>query len=132
MQEKTDRPDFMTYILQNNDEKGMTRGEIDSTGALLILAGSDTSATTCTSSTWFALKNPSVMERLQTEIRSSFDSIDNITIASTAGLPYLHAVIQEALRLHPPGPLSVPREVDRPDVTVCGHLIPVGVSNNFS
>lgn len=126
MQQKTDRPDFMTYILRNNDEKGMTRAEIDSNAALLILAGSDTSALTCASSTWFALKNRLVMETLQKEIRSSFDSTDDITIASTASLPYLHAVIQEALRLHPPGPLSVPREVDRPDVVVCGHLIPVG------
>lgn len=129
---KSDRPDFMTHILQNNDEKGMTRAEIDSNGALLILAGSDTSASTCTSSTWFSMKNPSVLERLQQEIRSCFDSIDDITIASTASLPYLHAVIQEALRVHPPGPLAVPREVDRPDVVVCGNSIPVGVSNNFS
>lgn len=132
MQQKTDRPDFLTYLLRNNGENGMTRGEIDSTATLLILAGSDTSALTCSSSTWFALKNPSVIETLQKEIRSSFDSIDDITIASTASLPYLHAVIQEALRLHPPGPLSVPREVDRPDVVVCGHLIPVGVSNHLS
>ena len=129
--QETTRKDFMTYILENNHEKGITREEIDSTGAFLILAGSETSASTSCSSTWFLLKNPSAMKRLQEEIRGSFTSMAEITLASTAKLPYLHAVIQEALRLHPPAPLSVPREVDRPDAVVCGHLMPVGVSKKF-
>ncbi len=128
----TSRPDFMSYILRNNDEKGgITRKEIDSNAALLILAGSDTSSTTCASTTWFLLKNPPVLERLQKEIRESFTSVEDITVASTSKLPYLHAVILEALRLHPPNPVAVSREVNRPGVVICGHLIPMNVSINL-
>ncbi|KAL8921895.1 MAG: hypothetical protein Q9208_005499 [Pyrenodesmia sp. 3 TL-2023] len=127
IENKTTRPDFMTYILGNNEGKErMTRDEIDSNGAFLILAGSETSATTCTSSTFFFLKNPAVYEKLRKEIRDSFKSMDEITIQAAAKLPYLHAVITEALRLHPTGAVAVPRLVDRPGVVVSGHEIPVG------
>lgn len=132
IENKTSRPDFMTYILGNNEGKEtMSRDEIDSNGALLILAGSETSATTCTSSTFFFLKNQAVYERLRKEIRDSFKSMDEITTQSAAKLPYLHAVITEALRLHPTGAVAVPRMVDRPGVVVSGHEIPVGVRQSL-
>lgn len=125
---KTNRPDFMTYILGHNDgAEKMTRDEIDSNGSFLILAGSETSATTCSSSTFFFLKNPTVYERLKTEVRDAFKSMNEITVSATAKLPYLHAVITEALRLHPTGPVSVVRMVDRPGVVVSGHEVPIGV-----
>ena len=127
LQQETKRPDFIQYILDNSEEKGMSRDEIDSNATFLILAGSDTSATTCTSATWFLVKNPSALEKLRKEIRNSFNSIDDITVAAASRLPYLHAVIQEALRLHPTGPISVPRQVDRPGTTISGHPVPVGV-----
>ncbi|KAI4177418.1 MAG: hypothetical protein LQ343_000399 [Gyalolechia ehrenbergii] len=124
---KTNRPDFMTYILGNNEgEEKMSREEIDANGAFLILAGSETSATTCSSSTYFFLKTPAVYKRLQAEIRNAFKSMSEITTPAANRLPYLHAVITEALRLHPTGPVSVPRMVDRPGVVVSGHEIPVG------
>ncbi|KAL8655716.1 MAG: hypothetical protein Q9210_000697 [Variospora velana] len=128
IESKSSRPDFMTYILDSNEgEEKMTREEIDAQGSLFILAGSETSALTCTSSTWFFLKNPAVYDRLKKEIREAFQNMNEITVAASAKLPYLHAVITEALRLHPPGAIAVPRLVDRPGVIVSGHEIPVGV-----
>lgn len=122
------RPDLMSAILENNHQGGLTLEELYSNASLFVHAGSSTIAVTCGSVTWFLLKNPSTMEKLQKEISSSFRSIDDITFASTARLPYLHAVIQEALRLHPPSPLNISREVDRLGFVVCGHEIPIGVS----
>ena len=131
IQTETDRPDFIKYLSKKTEDgrEMITRDEMDSNSTFLILAGSDTSATNCTSATWFLLKNPQAMKKLQEEIRGAFQSIEDITVASAAKLPYLHAVIQEAQRLHPPGPISVPRLVDRPGVMVSGHLIPQGVSS---
>ena len=123
----SDRPDFMKYILQNNYEGGLSRQEIDATTTLLVLAGSETSATTLTSATYLALKNTPVMERLVREIREAFKSQGDITIAAVSNLPYVHAVIQETLRMQPTGPISVPRQVDRPNVVVCGMAVPQGV-----
>ena len=128
VQTETSRPDFMHHLLQNmDDEKGMSRDEINSTATFLILAGSETSALTCTSTTWFLLKNPQVLKRLQTEVRESFKKYEDISVSSAARLPYLHAVIQETLRLHPTGPISVPRLVNRPNTIISGHLVPEGV-----
>lgn len=126
IEQKSDRPDIMKFILENNHTQGMTRAEIDSTVQLLILAGSETSATTMTSSTWFSLTNEQVWDKLKKEIRNAFSKYDDINVASTSRLPYLHAVIQEAMRLHPLGPVSVPRLVDRPDVVISGRPVPMG------
>ncbi|KAL8806382.1 MAG: hypothetical protein Q9200_005062, partial [Gallowayella weberi] len=128
IQMQTDRPDFMTYILGNNEgEEKMTRDEIDAHGAFLILAGSETSGTTCSSSTFFFLKTPAVYERLKKEVRDAFQSSEDITVKAAAKLPYLHAVINEALRLHPAGPISSVRLVDRPGVVIDGFETRVGI-----
>lgn len=122
------RPDLMSAILENNHQGGLTLEELYSNASLIVHAGSQTSAVACGSVTWFLLKNPSAMEKVQEEISCSFRSIDDITFATIARLHYLHAVIQGALRLHPPSPLNSSREVDRLGVVVCGHEIPIGVS----
>ena len=128
VQTKTNRPDFMQYLLNNADDKnGMSRDEIDATATFLILAGSETSATTCTSTTWFLVKHPQMLKKLQDEIRGTFKSLEDITVSTAAKLPYLHAVIEESLRLHPVGPISVPRVVDRPGTIISGHLVAEGV-----
>ena len=125
---KSDRPDFMKYILENNREGGMTREDINSTVTLLVLAGSETSATTMTSVTYYSLNHPRVFERLKKEIRDAFDhDPSSVTVSAVSELPYLHAVITEALRLHPTNPVSLPRELDRP-VEICGIMVPPGVS----
>jgi len=126
---KSDRPDFMKYILENNHPGGMTRPDIDSTTTLLVLAGSETSATTLTGATYFCLKHPEKMARLVKEIRGAFGGdAKNITVSAVSSLPYLHAVFQETLRVHPTGPISVPRQIDRPGVEICGIPVPEGVS----
>lgn len=106
----------------------MSRDELDSTVAFLILAGSEASATVTTSSTWFALKNPLVVGRLQQEIRDTFVAAEDIRLSVMPKLPYLHAVILEAMGLQPVAPVSIPRESDRPGTMICGYDIPVGVS----
>lgn len=125
---KSDRPDFMKYILENNHEGGMTREEINSTVTVLVLAGSETSATTLTAATYYSLNHPRVFERLEKEIRDAFDhDPSSVTVSAVSELPYLHAVITEALRLHSNNPVSIPREMDRP-VEICGVMVPPGVS----
>ena len=52
------RPDIMQFVLENNDAKGMSRGEIEATVNLAMIAGSDTSATTLSGATWFLFSHP--------------------------------------------------------------------------
>lgn len=58
------RPDFMRYILETNRKGGMTIEEIYCAVSLVVPAGSESSATTLTSATWFSLKSPYVAQRL--------------------------------------------------------------------
>ncbi|KAK1641851.1 hypothetical protein QYE76_059656 [Lolium multiflorum] len=71
------------------------------------------------------MRNPAVMEKLQGQIREAFKGKTVVTEANlqASELGYLKLVIKEALRLHPPAPLLVPRE----SIDVCeleGYTIP--------
>lgn len=56
----------------------MSLDEMVNNTSVLVLGGAETSATTLSGTTYLLLKNPSVMKKLQQEIRSSFKSSDEI------------------------------------------------------
>ena len=51
MQQKFERPDFMTNIMHNSLTNGVTRDEIDFTLSILILAESEMTATALSATT---------------------------------------------------------------------------------
>ena len=122
------RNDFMAYVLRYNDEKGMTVPEIEATIPFLVLAGSETTATTLAGVTNCLVNNPEVLQRLVNEIRGSFARQEEITFESISKLPYLGAVIEEGLRICAPVALGSPRTVPAGGSTVDGHWLPGGVS----
>ncbi|EXU95345.1 cytochrome P450, partial [Metarhizium robertsii] len=89
-----------------------------------IGAGSETVATSLTAATYFLLKNPTKLQLLRQEIRSKFSSHLDITGHSTSGLRFLRGVVEECLRLFPPGPFPLPR-ICR-GAFISGHYIPAG------
>lgn len=95
----TEREDFMSYILRHNDEKGMTRSEIAENAKLLIIAGSETTATLLSGVTFQLLTNRDKYESLVKEIRTSFTSEQEITITRVNQLQYMIATFSEALRV---------------------------------
>ncbi|CAD6211143.1 unnamed protein product [Miscanthus lutarioriparius] len=58
------------------------------------------------------MRNPPVMKKLQAQIREAFRGKTVVTEGElqARNLQYMKLVIKEALRLHPPAPLLVPRE----------------------
>ena len=121
------KPDFMTYVLRHNDEKGMTIGEIEATFTLLAAAGAETTATALTGIINHLAKDYTILAKLTTEIRIKFSSEDQMTMESLAEMPYLNAVIDEGLRMSPPVPTGSPRIVPAGGEIVCGHWVPAGV-----
>ena len=96
----------------------------------LIIAGSETVATLLSGATYHLLSNPSVWERLQNEIRGSFQSEKHInfqSVGNPARMPYMEAVLTESLRLYPPVPASIPRVTGPEGDVIDGHVIPPNV-----
>ncbi|KUJ11632.1 cytochrome P450 3A17 [Mollisia scopiformis] len=118
------RKDFLSYILRHNDEKGMSHPEIMGNSESFIVAGSETTATLLSGLTYFLGHNPAAWQRLTTEIRESFSSEKDITMRAASALPYLHACIEEGLRMYPPAALTPPRI--SPGANIDGNYIPEG------
>ena len=129
---KTDRKDLISYILRHNDERGMSRAEILNTATILIAAGSETTATLLSGCTYHLLKNPHALAKVKAEIRTTFKSKSDITFKSTGQLPYLHAVLEESLRLYPPFPGQLVRRTRPEGDVIAGHFVPGNVRPLFN
>ena len=71
------------------------------------------------------VSNPSKLKHLTAEVRKKFNADSEINSDSTNSLPYLNAVIEEALRLYPPVPFNLQRI--SPGAVVDGNYVPEGV-----
>ncbi|TKY47005.1 flavonoid 6-hydroxylase [Spatholobus suberectus] len=86
--------------------------------------GSDTSSATITWAMTEMMKNPRIMEKVQAEVREVFDKEGKPNGSGIENLKYLKSVVNETLRLHPPGPLLLPRECGQA-CEINGYYIPV-------
>lgn len=129
--QKTDRADFLSYILRHNssDPKGLSEGELIANSNLLILAGSETTATALSGVTYLLLRNPTVLEKLTNEVRNLYKSEADMTLQALANNEYLNAVLKEGMRMYPPVALGLPRVVIDEQVVIAGHVVPKGVSD---
>jgi cytochrome P450 len=79
----------------------------------------------CRTSLDHLLRNPRCLSKLQDELRNT-----NLSPLpqwkETNALPYLGAVVKEALRIHPAVGLLLERIVPEGGVTLCGQLFPAG------
>ncbi|KAH8646603.1 cytochrome P450 [Tricladium varicosporioides] len=120
----TDRTDFMNYILKYNDEKGMTPDEIESNSSLLILAGSETTATFLSGISYNLLRNPEVLKKLTTLVRTKFSKDSDINMLAVQKLDYFTACLEEGLRMHPPIPSGLPRSTTTGGNIICNKYVP--------
>ena len=125
---KTDKKDFLSYLSRPKDERGLTIDEIDANAALLIIAGSETSATALSGLTYHLLTNKTTLEKVCNEVRSAFKSEGETTFTSVARLPYLNAVIEESFRIYPPVPSALSRFTLSGGNVIDGHSVPGNVS----
>ncbi|KAF1843690.1 cytochrome P450 oxidoreductase [Cucurbitaria berberidis CBS 394.84] len=96
-----------------------------------VIAGSDTSSTALRSIFYFLLKNPETYSKLCDEIRGSGFTVP-VSFADASSLPYLGAVIREALRIHSPVGMMLPRSVPAGGVTIDGYYLPAGTEVGIS
>ena len=78
------------------------------------------------------LRNPSTMARVRVELDSAFGSKATVEEPDAASLPYLQAVVKEAMRLHPVAPILLPHLAVEDGVEVGGYTVPKGSTVIFN
>lgn len=123
--------DVLTELLTARDERGagLTRPEVRDQVVSLIAAGYDT-----TSAAWGwalvrVLREPGVLEQLRAELATVVGDRP-LTVEHLRATRYLHGVVQETVRLDPPG-IVAPRTVVR-DFHFRGHRIRAGTMVLYS
>ena len=92
---------------------------------VLIVAGSETTATVLAGTTYLLLANPDALAKVVAEVRTAFSSPSEVNFLSARKLPYLMACLEESMRCFPPIPGLNPRRTVEP-VVVDGNAIPPG------
>ncbi|EKG12580.1 PAS domain-containing protein [Macrophomina phaseolina MS6] len=124
---KTDRPDIWTLVLRS-EKVSLSEGEMESNAGVFMIAGTETTATLLSGATYLLLTHPAALARLVREIRGSFDRRELMSIEALQRLPWLNAVVDEALRCYPPVPDSLFRRVPPEGATIAGRWIPGGAT----
>ncbi|KAF2665558.1 cytochrome P450 [Microthyrium microscopicum] len=127
----TNRKDIMSYILKNKDNKSdtfLSVPELEATGYILIFAGAETTASNLSATISYLVRYPAKFAKLRDEIRSQFSAAEDISFRNTTAthLPYMHAVIQESMRLAPPVAGNMPRVVPEGGGTIDDQMYPGG------
>lgn len=122
-----DVQDYYSLLARNDDAvQQLGPKTIRIVSGDLIVAGSDTTATGLSVAIFLLLKNPSKLEILIKEIRSTFGSEDEITMIGTNSLKYQTAVISESMRWAPAGPETTRRITNKGGNVICGGFVPGG------
>jgi len=86
----------------------------------------ETTANLLSSLTFFPLKHPHHMQRLQEGVRAL--QKEELTLENMARLPFLNPCTHEALRVHPPDLIAFFRITPKRGNMICGEWFSEGVS----
>ena len=121
--------DFLTRFQQaaKEDPEFLNDSQILGLTLSSVFAGADSTAITLRTIFYFLLKNPSTMAKLMDDVTGIPVSEDGVVSWTTAhSLPYLTAVIHEALRIFPAVGIPLERVVPPAGLQVKGYFIPGG------
>ncbi|OQD83650.1 hypothetical protein PENSOL_c148G04064 [Penicillium solitum] len=103
----------------------LTKEQLVSEGMLMIVAGTDTTATSLSVTLHNLLQQPETYKKLQDEIRTVMPTMDSRpTIQVLDTLPFLDACVKEGLRLACPSHTRLPRTVPSDGWYFKGHYFP--------
>ncbi|CAL1410906.1 unnamed protein product [Linum trigynum] len=125
-EQQQDFIDVLLSVLKDVDLNGYDLDTVcKSTVMTLIVGGTDTTTVTLTWALSLLLNNPSTLTRAQEELDEIVGKERLVDESDIAELPYFQAILKEAMRLYPAGPIGGPREFCK-DCTVGGYHVPAG------
>lgn len=134
-EEKSEKPsndgtkgDFMERFLeaQRLHPQIVTDGNLAMYVATNFLAGSDTTAVTLRSIIYYTLRTPGVLQKLRRELDEHAVEYP-VSWKTSQTLPYLDAIVKEAMRMHPIGAIMFERKIPSTGLTLpSGHKLPAG------
>ncbi|KAH6950319.1 cytochrome P450 [Ilyonectria sp. MPI-CAGE-AT-0026] len=96
-----------------------------------MTAGSDTTGISLSAVLFFLMNHPEATRKLRLEVdqhHTRARDSRNLSFKETQEMPYLQAVIKEALRLHPAVGLPLERVVPEGGATIAGQFFPSGTT----
>jgi cytochrome P450 len=132
-EEQRETVDFLTKFLNKHSDnpKVFTAYHVLSGCVSNMVAGSDTTSISLSAIIYYALRDATVLKKLRDEVDQHCPlnkASPDITFAQSQEMPYLQAVIKEALRMHPATGLPLERVVPEGGVTISGIFFPEGAS----
>lgn len=94
----------------------------------LFIAGTDTVAAAVVWTMTCLMLRPTIMKKAQMQIREAIGKKGRVDEDDIKKLPYLKAVVLEALRLYPPAPLVYRSQIVDQECTIEGYKIEPGTS----
>ncbi|CAI0426059.1 unnamed protein product [Linum tenue] len=125
--QEEEEEDFVDVLLKVQRREDLDVPVTDDNLKALVLdmfvAGTDTSSTTLEWTMTELARHPTILAEATREIRSVVGKQSRVNESHLQHLTYMKSVIKEAMRLHPPVPLLVPRE-SMEDCVMDGYMIP--------
>ncbi|RYP49476.1 hypothetical protein DL768_004835 [Monosporascus sp. mg162] len=108
-------------VLQSFVDSGLPQDAVESECLFKLVAGSSTTAVGLCAAIFHVSSNPGVYRKLQGEIDAATETVSRPVISDQQAkdLPYLQAVIKEALRVWPPAAGLQPHRSDKDEI-ICG------------
>lgn len=121
--------DFVDVLLDlEKESKSLTESDMIAVLWEMIFRGTDTVAILLE---WIIARmvlHPDIQSKAQAEIDRVVGTSRMVADADLPNLPYLHAIVKETLRMHPPGPLLSWARLAIHDTHVGHHFIPAGTT----
>ncbi|KAL4811690.1 cytochrome P450 monooxygenase [Aspergillus spinulosporus] len=119
-----DRNDLTSNLFK--PENKLERYQIDGNCSIIIIGGSETTATALSAVTYYLSRNKDTKDKVVHEVLTAFSCSSQIDTINTGKLLYMEACLNEALRKFPPGPVTFPRRVPKGGSLIDGNWVPGG------
>lgn len=127
--EEERRQDMFYFLYEAQDPdtglRAYSDNDLRAESNLLLIAGSDTTAISLSGIFFYLTGDSWRYQKLVNEILTTFDAVEDIVHGpKLLGCKYLKACVDEGMRLTPPGPSEVPREVLPGGIQIKGEYYP--------